>query len=207
MKKLFMGLLVAILALTVVACGGKQNGDAYGGKEDTNKTSSNLYYGDSLFKGLPEVAGKENVITSDGGTPMFALKDVDKIVSKKPKDLYFLLGLNSLYFPVKDPVNKTLTDYEKLIKTLKEKSPEMKIHVLSVPPVTAKALQKEPKFKNIPRLNKGLKALSKKENVDYIDLSGLLKDQSDLRGKDGVHFTKEFYQKLLDDLENNKKSQ
>ncbi|TCP69848.1 GDSL-type esterase/lipase family protein [Baia soyae] len=209
MKKLFTYIFVGILSISVVACGGKANQQATTGTESKtgeNKTTqqekgTDLFVGDSLFKGLPEFAGKENVISVDGTTVQFVIEqNIKEILDKKPENLYLLLGLNDLSFPVKDPVKKELDDYEKLIKQLKEKAPQMKIHMLSLPSGTAAALKQNPQYKNIPSVNKGIEELAKKEEVHYVDLSSLLKEKPELYGEDGIHFKKEFYPLLLEQI-------
>ncbi|SFX01342.1 GDSL-like Lipase/Acylhydrolase [Thermoactinomyces sp. DSM 45891] len=207
MKKILMSLFVGILAVSVVACGGKtnlkstENNTTQESKVATTSKNTDLFVGDSLLKGLPEFAGKENVISVDGTTVQFVIEqNMKEILDKKPENLYLLLGLNDLSFPVKDPVKKEMNEYEKLIKQLKEKAPQMKIHILSLPSGTSEALKKNPQYKNIPTVNKNLEELAKKENVQYVDLSSLLKEKPDLYGEDGIHFKKEFYPILLEKI-------
>ncbi|MDQ0418054.1 hypothetical protein J2Z48_002243 [Croceifilum oryzae] len=210
MKKIFMSLFVGILAVSVVACGGKTNQQSTTvtgskateeSKATTKEKSTDLFVGDSLLKGLPEFTDKKNVLTIDGTTVQFVIEqNMKEILDKKPENLYLLLGLNDLSFPVKDPVKKEIDEYEKLIKQLKEKAPQMKIHVLSLPSGTAEAVKKNPQYKNIPTVNKKLEELAKKENVQYVDLSSLLKEKPDLYGEDGIHFKKEFYPLLLEKI-------
>ncbi|SDZ10181.1 GDSL-type esterase/lipase family protein [Thermoactinomyces sp. DSM 45892] len=202
MKKILLSIFVGLLAISVVACGGKTNTQSTTGTEKTTQEKgTDLFVGDSLFEGLAEFAGKENVISIAGTTVQFVIEqNMKEILDKKPENLYLLLGLNDLSFPVKDPVKKELDEYEKLINQLKEKAPQMKIHVLSLPSGTSEALKQNPQYKNIPTLNKKLEELTKKENVQYVDLSPLLKEKPELYGDDGIHFKKEFYPILLEKM-------
>ncbi|MEC0091184.1 GDSL-type esterase/lipase family protein [Paenibacillus macquariensis] len=141
-----------------------------------------------------------NVIANAGATALFAIEEVDKIANKKPEHVYIMLGSDDLLMPVDNPKKDYLENYAKLIKKIKEKMPKAKIHVTSVTPVTKEAMEREPRYKNIPDYNEGLEKLAVTEKIDYIDLSSIFEEQQNLYSKDGIHFEENFYPLFLDHI-------
>ncbi|PFX69197.1 hypothetical protein COL37_30495, partial [Bacillus toyonensis] len=66
--------------------------------------------------------------------------------------------------------------------------------------VTPERIQKEGRYNNINDFNEGFKLLAKKEQVNFIDLSPIFKDNPDLYVNDGIHFKPEFYSIWLEYL-------
>ncbi|WP_342506511.1 GDSL-type esterase/lipase family protein [Sporosarcina sp. FSL K6-2383] len=205
-KKLFFGVFIGVIVLFASACGGgsKQSGSETGSvdAEDPNKSfyHNSVFLGDSLLLGLSDVLGDSNVIANAGATALFAIEKVDKIADKKPKHIYIMLGSDDLLMPVDNPKKDYLENYAKLIKKIKGKIPNVQIHVISVPPVTTEAMEREPRYKNISDYNEGLEKLAVTEKIDYIDLSSIFEEQQNLYGKDGIHFEESFYPLFLDHI-------
>lgn len=230
MKKTFLSLLIAVLAISATACGEKQNDNSQGASDHAKQNNSaseeqdtvsnndkesqdqfdeshNLFYGDSLFKDLDKELKDADVISNDGATTQFALeKGVDKITKKDPQNVFILLGSDDLFMPKDDPVEYSMKYYKKFIEKLKEKLPDTRIHTLSVPPVTKEAQKKDSQYKNLSRYNQALKEMASQEKIDYIDISPVAKQNQDLYKKDGVHFKSEFYPLLLKHIEKHIKS-
>jgi lysophospholipase L1-like esterase len=203
-KKIFLGVLIGILAIFAAACGSIQDekqivtDDA----KDQYKSfySKSVFLGDSLLIGLSDVIKDSNVISNAGATALFALEEVDKIANKKPENVFIMLGSDDLLMPIDNPKEDSLKNYAKLIKKIKGKLPKVKIHILSVPPVTKEAMEGEPRYKNIPDYNKALEKMAVTEKVDYIDLSPIFEKHQNLYIKDGIHFKENFYPLLLNHI-------
>ncbi|WP_244504258.1 hypothetical protein [Salibacterium halotolerans] len=73
------------------------------------------------------------VISNAGATAQLAIEEVDQIVNKKPQDIFIMLGSDDILMPVDNPTEHSMTHYTKLIEKLKEKLPNARLHVLSVP--------------------------------------------------------------------------
>ncbi|MEK5037036.1 GDSL-type esterase/lipase family protein [Sporosarcina sp. FSL K6-3457] len=203
-KKLFLGVLIGVIALFVAACGSKQNDNQTGPVDAEGPYKSfyhnSIFFGDSLLLGLSDVLGDSNVIANAGATALFSIEKVDKIADKKPEHVYIMLGSDDLLMPVDNPKKDYLENYAKLIKKMKEKMPNAKIHVTSVTPVTTEAMEREPRYKNIPDYNEGLEKLAVTEKIDYIDLSSIFEEQQNLYSEDGIHFEESFYPLFLDHI-------
>ena len=203
-KKIFLSALIGILVIFATACGNKQNEKqtATVDSKDQYKLFYNksVFLGDSLLLGLPDVLEDSNVISNAGATALFALEEVDKIESEKPEHVYIMLGSDDLLWPVENPVGESIKNYNKLIEKIKGKLPNVKLHVLSVTPVTKEAMEVEPRYKNIPDYNKALEKMAATKNIEYIDLSSIFEKNDNLYSEDGIHFKNDFYPIFLNHI-------
>lgn len=204
-KKITLSVLVGILVLFATACGNKQNEKQTVTAESRDHVKSvfskSIFLGDSLLLELAEVLDDSIVIANAGATARFALNEVEKIVSKKPENVFILLGSDDLLWPVEDPVVDSLENYIKLIEEIKGKLPNTMVHILSVTPVTKEASKIEPRYLLIPDYNKALEKVAAEENTGYIDLSPIFEKHENLHKKDGIHLTANFFPLLLDHIE------
>ncbi|MEC2260777.1 GDSL-type esterase/lipase family protein [Bacillus thuringiensis] len=221
-KKVCVCLLTGAVALSSAACVNngtekKENGVTQSAthekasKDSAYKTifKNSLFFGDSMIEAIShyEILDEENVLGSAGGATMFALDEVENVVKRKPEHIFMNFGSNDLLLPmdlegkpIENPIKFSTDNYSKLIQKIKEKLPNVKIHLLSVTPVTDEGLQKEPRYKNINEYNVKLKELAKAENVEYIDLSSIFENNKNLHDQDGVHFKVDYYKLLLEQL-------
>lgn len=220
LKKVCICLMMGAIALTSTACVDKgtekttntvtQNTAHDKKPEDIYKSifKNSLFFGDSVTEGLnyQELIDDTNVIADAGKVTVMALEeDVDKVVERNPEHIFMSFGINDLLMPmdlegnpIDNPVKYSMDNYSKLIQKVKEKLPNVNIHILSVTPVTDKALHEFPQYKNIDEYNTKLKELAKAEKVEYIDLSPIFDKYTELHDKDGVHFKAHYYTQLLD---------
>ncbi|MFE0555448.1 GDSL-type esterase/lipase family protein [Paenibacillus sp. NPDC058910] len=218
MKKIVTTLLIGSITLALAACGNEstslspqqpttQNqGQATVSKDSVETTyqvffQNSVFFGDSITEGLSfhDVLKEENVLAGAGKTAEFALQDMDELIKRDPERIFILLGSDDILWPADNPKAYSMNNYAKLISMIKEKLPQAKVTLLSVTPVTAKAEELEPRYKNINDYNQGLKELAEKENIGYVDLSPIFSNGSnDLYDSDGIHFKPEFYTRMLD---------
>ncbi|MGZ9644331.1 GDSL-type esterase/lipase family protein [Bacillus thuringiensis] len=221
-KKVCVCLLTGTIALSAAACvdGGvtKKSTESSQGTlhEKESKDSKykstfkeSLFFGDSMIEAIShyEILDEKNVLGSAGGATMFALDEVENVVKRKPEHIFMNFGSNDLLVsmdlegkPIENPIKFSTDNYSKLIRKIREKLPNVKIHLLSVTPVTDEGVQKEPRYKNINEYNVKLKELAKAENVEYIDLSSIFENNKNLHDQDGVHFKVDYYKLLLEQL-------
>ncbi|MEB2299436.1 GDSL-type esterase/lipase family protein [Lysinibacillus xylanilyticus] len=227
LKKVCICLMIGAIALTAAACTDKgtektsntvtKNTAHEKKSEDIYKSifKNSLFFGDSITEGLnyQELIDDTNVIADAGKVTVMALEeDVDKVVEKNPEHIFMSFGINDLLMPkgfagnpLDNPVKFSIDNYSKLIQKVKEKLPNVKIHIISVTPVTDKALQEYPQYKHIDEYNAKLKELAKAEKAEYIDLSPIFDKDTNLHDEDGVHFKANYYTQLLDLLKNSVK--
>jgi hexosaminidase len=109
-----------------------------------------------------------------------------------PTDVFSLIGINDLGAGRK--VETMETGYHELLKRIRTKRPDLRIHVQSVLPTRGK-FEKH----NAPVLdfNERLKKLATEFNCSYIDLHALMRDENGLLKaeftRDGLHLTEPGY--------------
>ncbi|MFJ5563190.1 GDSL-type esterase/lipase family protein [Lysinibacillus xylanilyticus] len=220
LKKVCTCLMMGAIALSSAACVDNRTGKtsntvtqntAHEKKsEDIYKSifKNSLFFGDSITEGInyQDLIDDTNVIAEAGKVTVMAIEDdVDKVVERKPEHIFMSFGINDLLMPmdlegnpIDNPVRYSIDNYSKLIQKVKENLPNVNIHILSVTPVTDKALQEFPQYKHIDEYNEQLKELAKAEKAEYIDLSPIFDKDLDLHDEDGVHFKANYYTQLLD---------
>lgn len=222
LKKVCVCLLTGAVALTSAACVNNGTEKTANGvtqsatHEKTSKDSAykpifknSLFFGDSMIEAIShyEILDDTNVLGSAGGATMFALDNVEDVVKRKPEHVFMNFGSNDVLLPadldnkpIENPVKFSISNYSKLIQKIREELPNVKIHLLSVTPVTDKNLEEKPQYKHINEYNSALKELAKNEKVEYIDLSSIFEKNKDLHDQDGVHFKADYYKLLLEQL-------
>lgn len=212
MRKNFIAfLLIGIIALSLAACGNQGKGPERSATDQEqeavpataeykNVFQTSVFLGDSITEGFSfhDVLDEANVLAGAGKTAEFALEDIDELAKRNPKHVFILLGSDDILWPTDNPKEYSLTQYAKLIGTIKDKLPSAAITILPVTPVTAEAEQKEPRYRNIEDYNQGLKELAAKEQVGFVDLSSIFAGNPNLHDADGIHFKAEFYPLMLD---------
>ncbi|MGG4343305.1 GDSL-type esterase/lipase family protein [Paenibacillus lautus] len=217
MKKIVATLLLGSITLALAACGNESTSSSpqqpttqSQGQATESKGSETAYqalfqnsvfFGDSITEGLSfhDVLKEENVLAGAGKTAEFALEDMDELTKRAPEHIFIHLGSDDILWPTDNPKAYSMKNYAKLIGTIKEKLPQAQITLLSVTPVTRKAEELEPRYKNINDYNQGIRELAEKENIGFVDLSPVFSnDSDDLYDSDGIHFKPEFYTRMLD---------
>lgn len=181
--------------------------------------NDDLFIGDSIFTGLytyPGILDADNVAAEKGFTPYRAHYNdlgggkgtaVDYAKSIKPKHINIMLGTNA--FGLNIPYTELIDDYKGLINALKEASPNSKICVISIPPVTKdSSLAEGAGITNdkIDTVNKYIEKMCTEMNIRYFDLNTHLTDdegyfKDEYAEMDGMHFMRDTYDVLLYGLE------
>jgi lysophospholipase L1-like esterase len=170
--------------------------------------NGDVFVGDSISDGLAyyDFINSSNVIAKLGCNLLKADNEVDKIASLKPKNIYILFGANDM--DAKLSSEMFTQRYEKLIKDIKAKSPNSKIYIQSILPVSDKAVKSKPHLNSarINEFNNALKKMAEKEDINYVNIASVLKNtNTDLHEGDGIHFKYQFYILWLNYLADNTK--
>lgn len=172
-----------------------------------------VFVGDSLtdYCEWNELLNNNNVINRGIGadTTQGVLNRLDIIISENPKKLFVLIGVNDIIQNVN--LDTIVNNYDKIIRTTKEKSPQTKIYIQSCLPINEPMRKNsESVNKNITLLNNELVKISRKYNSEFIDLySSLLDKDGQLKSDytiDGLHLNGQGYEvwkKDIIDLVNN----
>lgn len=131
-----------------------------------------------------------------GDTTKRILHRLDIILESKPKQVFLMIGINDLINDGKS-VTATLSEYKKILREFKQKTPNTEVFVQSVLPVNNKVYLYWQDNKNILKLNSSLKELAKEFNYECIDIFSLLSDsENQLDTKytvDGLHLNGQAY--------------
>lgn len=133
------------------------------------------------------------------------LKRMREVVSSLPDKIFLMIGYNDLSRGVE--IFDIVTNYEKILQTIRRQSPETEIYIQSVLPVKYDVYEGKVKNDQVIRLNDQLKHLGKRFNATYLDLFSEFSDKDDqlharFAGKDGLHLNGRAYLKWKSILEN-----
>ncbi len=125
---------------------------------------------------------------------------LDEALAPMPSKIFLMIGTNDLYFG--HSVDQLLEDYEVLIQKIKQKAPESRIYIHSIPPSLG---QTQLSNNDIRYCNDKLHELAKYHSLVFINIFDLLKD---LDGKlnaeltyDGLHLNGKGYRIWKEALE------
>ena len=101
--------------------------------------ANSVFLGDSLTEGLSlyGYVDASNVVAVRGLNLITAQKKIKKIAKKNPQYLFVMLGINDLSW-TGSTVSGVADSYKKLIEKIHKKTPETKIYIQSLLPVTKK---------------------------------------------------------------------
>ena len=135
----------------------------------------------------------------NGDTTFGVLNRLDNIIKLKPKKVFILIGINDITKGVSD--EDILKNYDSIISTLKEGSPDTEIYIQSVLPTNQELASEYYQMKTnndtILATNQEIENMSKSQNVVYVDL---YKNFIDTKGQldaaytiDGIHLNAKGY--------------
>lgn len=208
MNRLLTALMLLAIALTVLSgCSGKEEAKNLsaaegGGAAYQSMFSNSVFLGDSIIGGLSndDLLDTANVMGGLGATVEFTLENIDELVRRKPEYVFLSLGQNNINEPVEESKENFEKQYSELVRKIKAKLPNSKIYILSITPVSSDASKSALSNKNIDSFNLVLKDIAKTEQVNYIDLSPIFKNNVIHYDGDRSHFQNDFYLLLLDYL-------
>jgi len=160
-------------------------------KQDSTHKLNNYYYQrKSLFELLPddpeEIIFLGNSLTNgcewqelfnnpkiknrgiNGDYTVGVLNRLDEIVRAKPKKIFLMIGVNDLGRDI--PVDTVIKNYQKILDTIKIRSPKTEIFMQSVLPDNLEISPNRQPIQLILDLNKKLKILASKNDITFIDL-------------------------------------
>lgn len=168
---------------------------------DFNKVfEDSVIMGDSRSEGLTEygILDTSSVVAYKGRTVIKAKDDVYTTKGLAPSNIFMTYGMNDLemFSNAKDFINK----YKELIKEVQSEVPGANIYVTSIIPTEQKAMDRQPKFKNVYSFNKAIEDMCNELNVKFIDVNDSINKGSNLYETDGIHFKLDFYKGYLNIL-------
>lgn len=121
------------------------------------------------------------------------------VTDGKPLKIFLLIGINDV--AAGRSTEKIASDYEKLVKAIRERSPETRLYLQSVMPIDMRQgiwKRLEGREGMLPGLNERIKAIAESNGATYIDLWPALADEKGRLRKeysnDGLHLLGHGYQ-------------
>ena len=232
-KQLFTLLLSGIMLLSLAACSNQTRTPDDSSKEaevssakyfDDKEIDPEFYLGETVFIGDSRTKGllsyeflpPEQVYAIDGSTqktirdeefiqlsPDGEYLSVEEAVKERqPRRIVVAFGVNAI--PVMD--EKTfIKEFDILLEELTEASPNSKIVIQSILPVSWWKYQEIPLLTNeaIEQYNQLLGAYCVENGYAFFDISGYFQDEEGCLaqrydGGDGLHFRRSFYEKYME---------
>ncbi|MCQ2462699.1 MAG: hypothetical protein MJ177_04750 [Clostridia bacterium] len=156
--------------------------------------SDTLIVGDSLMNGLEiyDILDSANMITKVGASLYHLDDNIKKIISYSPKVLILHYGVNMIedrdYF-----IDNFINMYTDCINKIKKGTPETKIVVSGMFPVSSKGIENEPVLANCPKYEKKIREMCSLLGVTYLDNTETIQDGSGYYDLDGIHVKRDFY--------------
>ncbi|MCB2220101.1 MAG: sialate O-acetylesterase [Bacteroidetes bacterium] len=162
-----------------------------------NDTNEIVFLGNSITSGFmveeffPDQRVKNRGVWGDQTIDM--LNRLDEVIESKPVKVFILAGINDIVREI--PLDETIQNMEKMILRIQSDSPETKIYIQSILPLTRHASQyyfkdSEAAYHKIKIANKRLQQLCAVRNVKYINLSEAFMKDNELNAIyswDGIH--------------------
>ena len=115
---------------------------------------------------------------------------VEKAIDRQPSVLFMTYGKNDL--GVYGSADEFVSVYVDKIRMLQQGIPNTTIYIVSILPSTQAAKDENPYMANDTAYNEALKAKAAEMNLEYIDCTGLVKDE--YYEPDGMHYIKDLYE-------------
>lgn len=154
--------------------------------------------GDSLAEGAGEFGFLNSSILFAGiGCSVVGAGDlVESMVQMYPEKIFLAFGVNDMEIYGTN-VERFIEHYQEMISDIRKRVPEAEIYVSAILPVQQKAIDKEPKRKNVGLYNEKLEAMCDGEEVTFLNPGFILEQDDSLYEPDGIHAVKKFYYKWL----------
>ena len=174
-----------------------------------------MFVGDSISEGIKiytnmtnaTVLAERSVKVGSALTDTFTLPDntqstlLPAITKLAPKKVYLMLGTNGIGWL---KVDNMLSDYSKLIDSVKQAAPNAILYIQGIPPITQSLHNSNPQYNidKIKQYNQGLSELAQEKGAHFLDIASALADANGYlpegTSSDGIHFGKATYQKWFD---------
>ena len=143
---------------------------------------------------------EQKFVYLDSKTSPYTLAEAIEI--KQPEIIMVALGINGVAFMAEDDF---MAEYENLIDLLQESSPDSKVIIEAILPVSSSKEKSDPRMKNtiIDAYNDRLYSLAQQKGCYFLDWSDELKDSNNALAKeydsgDGLHLNTSAYEVLMD---------
>ena len=179
--------------------------DSFDGSSASYRTvfGNAAFVGDSVMTGFDVYMGLPNNVNVFAEVGAFMDKHlptvIDSVIARYPKYVFIRYGINEMGATTAE-ADAFASRYKGYIQKLKNGLPDAKIVVLGIAPVGNVAVAKDTRFKMVSEYNTRIKTFCQEIGVAYYENSELFISNASLYSKDGIHFSKELYQKWVKDI-------
>ena len=179
--------------------------DSFDGSSASYRTvfGNAAFVGDSVMTGFDVYMGLPNNVNVFAEVGAFMDKHlpavIDSVIARYPKYVFIRYGINEMGTTTAE-ADAFASRYKGYIQKLKNGLPDTKIVVLGIAPVGKAAVAKNTRFGMVSEYNTRIKAFCQEIGVAYYENSELFISNASLYSKDGIHFSKELYQKWVKDI-------
>ncbi len=175
-----------------------------------------VFFGDSITDryDLDKYFKNNNYINQGNGgdTTADLIKRIKtSVFDYEPAKVFVLIGTNDIVHGLNQ--DQTIDNIEYIVKQIKKNSPNTKIYIESIYPITKDEKELGNKSSagtrdnsKIKEINKGIKEIAESENITYIDMyKELINDDDELKAnytEDGLHLNDDGYQVVTNILAN-----
>ena len=163
-----------------------------------SKKGGTIFLGDSITEGgeWAELLGDSSIrnrgIAGDVSSALF--KRLDDVIGLSPNKVFLMVGVNDLLFV---SVEEVVENYEAIVEKITKELPNCQLYLQSVLPINAEVRNIPITNESIRSLNKAILQIAKENNLQYLDIHSLLKDEKgNLRAEytqDGIHINGQAY--------------
>jgi len=122
------------------------------------------------------------------------LKRLEEITTPQPAKIFLMIGINDLI--IRTP-KEILAYYQKIVARIKLEAPATKLFIQSTLPINNEVKQTGLSNSAVLEINKGIRQIANENQLEYIDLHALLKDNKGQLSaqftKDGIHINGDAY--------------
>lgn len=179
--------------------------DSFDGSSASYRTvfGNAVFVGDSVMTGFDVYMGLPNNVNVFAEVGAFMDKHlpavIDSVIARNPQYVFIRYGINEMGTTTAE-ADAFASRYKGYIEKIKNSLPNAKIVVLGISPVGSAAVAKNARFGMVSEYNTRIKAFCQELGVAYYENSELFISNASLYSKDGIHFSKELYQKWVKDI-------
>lgn len=103
--------------------------------------------------------------------------------------VFIMVGINNLFFDEMFDLDEFIDNYQEVVKLCKHRAPDADFCLFSILPVETEYVS----ISVVRKTNRALREMADKEEVTFIDLYSIFKQNSDYLIEDGVHLNEKGY--------------
>lgn len=161
-------------------------------RSPNEKMAYAVVMGDSRTVGMVDfqILDAAKVIAKTGVHLSQMEEEIELAAARNPQYVFLAYGLNDIE-KLNGNTELFKEQYKNIIYKMKERVPQSTVYINAIQPVQQKVIDRKPILAKIPEFNQALQEVCKEENITYIDITGIMKEE--YYAPDGIHFQPSYY--------------